>query len=149
MKAIVTKSAKHDSIIMISKTNPNSASIMLRSETLGANDQGFLQKEVRVGLFKGKTEDLKALNLHEGQDFSTVIPIKLIVKESFDPFYAGQEPKMNPDTKETVTSGGAPVYRQTIVVADSSAEVDAKLPSDRVVIPINTPAAKRATEFSK
>ena len=149
MKAIVTKSPKHDSIIMKSTTNPDNASIMLRSEILNANDQGFLQKEVRIGLFKGKTSDLEALGLKEGQDFSSVIPVKLVVKESHDPFYAGQEPKINPTTKEVVTSSGAPVYRQTIVVALDSPETDVKLATDKVEVAVPAETTKRTTEFSK
>ena len=149
MKAIVTKSPKHDSIIMKSTTNPDNASIMLRSEILNANDQGFLQKEVRVGLFKGKTSDLELLGLKEGQDFSTVIPVKLVVKESFEPFYPGQEAKINPTTKEVVTSAGAPVYRQTIVVALDSPETDVKLATDKAEATAPATSAARATEFSK
>lgn len=149
MKAIVTKSEKHDGIIMKSINNPENASIMLKSEILNANDQGFLQKETRVGLFKGKTADLEALGLREGQDFSQVIPVKLVVKESFDPFYPGQEPKMNPSTKQVVTSGGAPIYRQTIVVSEASAETDVRLASDKIEAAVPAETAKRTTEFSK
>lgn len=132
MKAIITKAKGHDSVIMTSANNPENASIMLRSELLTSNDQGFLQKEVRVGLLKGKTADLKALNLSEGQDISAIMPVKLIVKEAFEPFYPGQEPKKNPTNGEIITSGGAPVYRQTLVVSESSAETDVKLLTDKI-----------------
>lgn len=147
MKAIVTKAKGHDSVIMISQNNPESASVMLRSEILTSNDQGFLQKEVRIGLLKGKTADLKALNLIEGQDISAIMPVKLIVKEAFEPFYAGQEPKKNPSNGEIVTSGGAPVYRQTIVVSESSAEADVKLATDRIEVAAT--AAQPAAAFGK
>ena len=147
MKAIVTKAKGHDSIIMISANNEENASIMLRSEILASNDQGFLTKETRVGLLKGKTADLKALNLIEGQDISTIMPVKLIVKESFEPFFPGQEPKKNPTNGEIVTSGGAPVYRQTLVVSESSAETDVKLATDRVEATVS--AAQPAKEFGK
>jgi len=150
MKAIVTKSASHDNIIMISTKNPENASIMLVTIANSMNDQGFLVSEKRVGLVKGTTEGLKALNLKEGDDYSAKIcPVKLVVKESFDPFYPGQEAKINPKTKEVVTSAGAPVYRQTIVVALDSPETDAKLATDKIEAVVPTEAAKRTTEFSK
>lgn len=134
MKAIVTKGQGHDSIVMISSTNPESAAIMLRTEILTANAQGFLQSEKRVGLLKGKTGDIQkiAVGLKEGDDFSAkVFPVKFVVKESFEPFYAGQEPKKNPQTDEVITSKGAPVYRQTLIVSESSPEVDVRLETDR------------------
>jgi hypothetical protein len=147
MKAIITKAKGHDSVIMISTNNEENASVMLRSELLTSNDQGFLQKEVRVGLLKGKTADLKAMNLIEGQDISAIMPVKLIVKEAFEPFYPGQEPKKNPTNGEIVTSGGAPVYRQTLVVSESSAETDTKLLTDKIEATIT--AAQPAKEFGQ
>ena len=134
MKTVVTLANGHDKIVMVSSNNPESAAIMLRSEIMSANDQGFLQTEKRVGLFKGKTEDIQKLaaTLKPGDDFSAkVFPVRLVIKESFEPAYDGHQPKINPTTKETVTSSGAPVYRQTFVVAEASAETDVFLATDR------------------
>lgn len=149
MKAIVTKGTNQESIIVVSKNNPEKASIMLKSLTLGANDQGFFTKETRVGFFKGDLKDLMDLNLKEGDDFSAkVFPVKLVVEESLDAFYAGQEPKINPETKEVITSTGAPVYRQTIVVNESSAKVDSKIISDKATTAAPV-AAQVKVEFGK
>ena len=135
MKAIVTLAKGHSDVVMVSVNNPESASIMLVSETMSANDQGFLVTEKRVGLFKGETAKIKALGLKAGDNFSEkVFPVRLVIKESHKPFFPGQEPKINPQTKEVVTSAGAPVYRQTLVVAETSAEVDAKLVTDREAV---------------
>ena len=134
MKAIVTLANGHTNIVMISKNKPDTAAIMLRADTMSVNSQGFLEIEKRVGLFKGKTEDLQKLasGLKPGDDFSTkVFPVKLVIKESFKPAYDGHQPKINPSTKEQVTSGGAPVYRQTFVVAAASAEQDVFLTTDK------------------
>ena len=152
MKAIVTKANGHDSIVMISQNNPDSASIMLRTEILGVNDQGFLTTEKRVGLFKGKTEDIQRLaaGLKEGDDFSAKItPVKFVVKEKFEPFYSGQEPKINPQTKEVVTSSGAPVYRYTFVVSESSPETDVRLATDRAEATAAMPTNGEFSEKSK
>jgi hypothetical protein len=143
MKAIVTLAQGHDNIVMISKNNPESAAIMLRSETMSANDQGFLQTEKRVGLFKGNTAEIQKLGaiLKPGDDFSQkVFPVRLVIKETFEPAYEGHQPKINPTTKETVTSEGAPVYRQTVVVAEASAEKDVFLATDREPVAVKTAA---------
>ena len=152
MKAIVTLANGHDGIVMVSSNNPESAAIMLRSETMSANDQGFLQTEKRVGLFKGKTEDIQKLaaTLKPGDDFSTkVFPVRLVIKESFEPAYNGHQPKINPSTKETVTSGGAPVYRQTFVVAEASAEHDVFLATDKEATAVKTVEAEVAFDKRK
>ena len=132
MKAIVTLAKGHSDVVMVSANNPDAASVMLVTETMTVNDQGFLQTEKRVGMFKGETAKIKALGLKAGDNFSEkVTPVKLVVKESHEPFYPRQQPKINPQTKQVITSAGAPVYRQTLVVSESSAEVDARLATDR------------------
>ena len=84
-------------------------------------------------------------NLRDGSDFSVVAPVKLVVQESNEPFYPGQEPKINPTTKETVTHLGAAVYRQTVVTSLSSSLEDTKLTTDRV----ENAASVSATVFNK
>ena len=133
MKVTVSKPQDAKSIVVVSTSNPEQAAIMLRSTIMTANSQGFIQSEKRVGWLKGKTEELQALaaTLKEGDDFGAkCFPVKLVVKESLEPFYTNQEPKKNPTTGEVVTHLGAPVYRQTFVVAEGSSEVDIKLTSD-------------------
>ena len=141
MKVTVSMPKNATSIVVISKSNPESAGLMLRSNTIGINDQGFMQEEKRVAWFKGKTEQIesfvKQYGLKDGSVFP--IPVKLIVKESTTPFYAGQEPKVNPTTGEVINHNGLPVYRTTIVVAESSSEVDVKLASDKEKV--STPQA--------
>ena len=133
MKVTVSMPKNATSIVVISKNNPESAGIMLRSNAIGINDQGFMAEEKRVAWFKGKTEQIesfvKQYGLKDGSIFP--IPVKLIVKESTTPFYNNQGPKVNPTTGEVINHNGSPVYRQTIVVAESSSEVDVKLASDK------------------
>lgn len=152
MKTIVTTPKDSKEIVIISKNNPYSAAIMLRSETQTVNDQGFIQTEVRVGLVKGKLDEIRkiAAGLKAGDDYSAkVMPVKLVVKEALEPFYNGQQPKINPQTKETVTHLGAPVYRQTLVVSESSAEVDVKLATDREPVQAEIKADRKAFEAKK
>ena len=155
MKAIVTKANGADSIIMVSKSNSEQAAIMLRSETLSANEQGFLQTEKRVGWIKGKTEEIQKLAsiLKEGDDFNVKCAllgmgaVKLVIKEATAPFYQGQTPKINPTTGEVVMHGGSPVYRQTLVVSQSSSDVDSKLITDKVTV-VSETIKEHSTEFT-
>lgn len=130
------------SIINVSKNNPESAGLMLRANSTGVNDQGFMQEEKRVAWFKGKTEQIEAFveqyDLKEGSIFP--LPVRLVIKESNTPFYAGQEPKVNPTTGEVIKSNGLPVYRNTIVVAESSSEQDSKLATDREAVNVTAQA---------
>jgi hypothetical protein len=149
-QVIVALATGRNDLVIESRNNPENGAIMLRSEVMTINDNGFQQVEKRVGLLKGKTADLKALiakhNLKAGDDFSKISPVRLVVRESTEPFFEGQEPKINPTTKETVTHLGADVYRQTFVVSASSTLEDLKLATDREEAPVaaQTVFAKQA-----
>jgi hypothetical protein len=52
---------------------------------------------------------------------ATTLKGVLQVQESFDPFYAGQNPKINPTSGEVVQKDGKDVYRNTIFVSDEGA----------------------------
>ena len=138
-KTIVTLAEGRTDVVMVSKTNEANASIMVKQSTMSANDQGFIQEEIRVGFVKGATETLRKLNLKAGDNFSDkAFPIKLVVIEQFEPFFPGQEPKKNPKTDEVITSSGAPVYRYTYAVSESSPMVDSKLATDKVGASVQT-----------
>ena len=138
-KTIVTLAEGKTDVVMVSKTNEANASIMVKQSTMSANDQGFIQEEIRVGFVKGATETLRKLNLKAGDNFSDkAFPIKLVVIEQFEPFFPGQEPKKNPKTDEVITSSGAPVYRYTYAVSESSPMVDSKLATDKVGASVQT-----------
>jgi len=158
MKAIISKpenynnSTPHEKypIITVNANNPEFGFIMLRSNTLSINDGGFRQEEKRVGRYVGKVEDLvkdvETYGLKEGMDFSVkMFPVKLVIKESFEPAYEGHSPKINPSTNETITFEGAPVYRNTLVLPESSVEEDVKLGMDREPVASKTEAN---TEFA-
>lgn len=147
-KTIVTLAEGRTDVVMVSKTNSDNASIMVKQSTMSANDQGFIQEEVRVGFVKGATETLKKLNLKAGDNFSEkAFPIKLVVVEQFEPFFEGQEPKKNPKTDEIITSSGALVYRYTYAVSESSPMVDSKLPTDKVGVTQAQEAKKEIESF--
>jgi len=61
----------------------------------------------------------------EGNFPALKVPFKLEgqiqVQESFEPFWEGQDPKINPSSGEVILKEGKEVYRQTQFVTDSSA----------------------------
>ena len=144
MKAIISIAKGYDSILILSKKNPDQAAIKVVGQVMIQNDQGFIQMSKRVGLIKGKTEDLRFIihlyELKEGDDYSEKItPVKLIVKETYEPAYEGHQEKIYPETHpkagEPVTSQGSYVYRQTIVVSEHSTEHDELLSTDKEEVP--------------
>lgn len=156
MKTIVTLANGSKDLVILSKNNPESGAIMLRSNTMGVNETGFMQVEKRVGLFKGNVADLRKLiadnNIVEGTDFSAILPVRIVIEESTTPFYEGQQPKLYPANHPTkagqiVTSGGKAVYRQQIVVAENSTKQDVKCITD--VEPVVANKISANVEFSK
>lgn len=150
MEAKIVKAQGHDSIIMVNKNKPEFASIMVRNDSMGLSETGFMVTEKRVGFITARTEEIEAMvkqfNLQEGDNFSAkAFPVKILVKESNTPFYDGQKPKINPETGEIINSGGLPVYRQTLVVPVSSPQEDEKMVTDRVEVTAATTA--QAVDF--
>jgi len=156
MKAVIFKAQGHDSLIAVSPNNPEFGIIPLRYEGTKLNDSGFLTQDKRVAGVRGRVKDLEDLirkyNLKEGDDFSEkVTPVKLIVKESTQPFYEGQDAKINPTTGAVMTHNGEPIYRRVIVVPEGSAEKDEFLSNDQVSTTNAQPAKAAAikTDFTR
>ena len=150
MKATIVKAEGRDSIIMVNQNKPEFASIMVRNDSMGLSENGFMVTEKRVGFITARTEEIEAMvkqfNLKENDDFSAkAFPVKILIKESTTPFYETQSPKVNPTTGEVVQSGGQPVYRQTLVVPASSPQEDEKMVTDRVAVTATT--AAQAVDF--
>jgi hypothetical protein len=153
MSTIVGKSKKHSGIIMKSVNNPEYGAIMLIEER-DSFSGGFANgKRKRVGLLKGKVENLESLKWVEGQ----VVPFKIVYKDSLEEFYPGQEPKKYPDTNsdgtpnakagQLVTCMGAPIYTNKIVVENTDPMQDELLAIDRE--PVQSKAVStKATEIA-
>ncbi len=151
---IVSQSEKHPGLIMISPNNPESGAIMLRQTSITSNEKGFLKADRRVGFLKGSPDELQEIldtyNLQDGDNFSEKAwPLKLVIEESHDPFYVGQQPKINPRTGEEVTSEGAPVYRYTHTVPVGYDMQDTLLRNDRVTEAAEAAEVEPSTEFAK
>lgn len=130
MKLKIFKPTEADSIILTSK-NPEYSSILVGCDTLGINN-GFLVKDKRRAFYTGPTSIVEELvnefNLVEGSEFP--IEGKIIIIEDTTPQYEGQQPKINPTTKEELTCEGALIYRSQILVDINDPRGDIKLVAD-------------------
>jgi hypothetical protein len=155
MSTFVRKSEKHPGIIMKSKNNPEYGAIMLIEER-DSFSGGFANgKRKRVGLLKGKVENLEKLNWKEGQ----IVPFKIVYKESLEEFYPGQEPKKYPDTNsdgtpneragKLVTCMGAPIYVNKLAVENTDPMQDELLAIDREPVQAKDASTKGAEIASK
>jgi len=117
LMAKITLNPNTNSIITQSNSNPEWSSISLTQESYTISN-GIIQAVKLSGLLKAKTEVLEgmitALGLKAGMEFP--LAHTLVVTESYNPFWAGQTPKINPSTGEIFLKEGKPVFRKTDVV---------------------------------
>ena len=118
MKKAIVKVAKHPetgNVITISEKNPEFGTIRLDAEQNVFSD-GFFSVQKRTAFVRGRLVDLESLNLKDGQ----VLAGQIVRKESFEPFYEGQTPKINPTTNEVVLTDGRPTYLEFEYTEDMS-----------------------------
>lgn len=82
------------------------------------DDKGYLREPLRVTRMRGKFEKLLAMAYNDGDEFGGTI----IRKNSFTPFYVGQKPTMNPQTKVNVLKDGKETYFQFVRVKEENAK---------------------------
>ncbi len=102
-KAVITKN----------ENKPEFGTIRLDQEVISM-EGGFLNKTKRSAFIAGKLENLQALELSEGQEFSG----QIVRTESFKPMFEGQAHKINPTSKEDVLVDGRKVYFQDTYTED-------------------------------
>lgn len=161
MQVLISKPENYNSskphekypIITINGNNPEWGFIMLRSNVMSITPNGFRNEEKRVGRYIARVEDLvkdiETFKLKEGDNFSNkVFPVKLVIKEQLEPFYDGQEPKINPSSGEVVTHQGQEIYRNTFVQPLDTAETDVVLSIDREPVEVSKQEQVQ-TEFAQ
>jgi hypothetical protein len=94
-------------------------SIVMVGETTVRNIGGAYVSSSRRTIINLPNELATALSLKDGDDFNGKLKaqglheVEIIRQESTTPYYEGQEPKINPTTKEVIKDGaGNPVYMQ-------------------------------------
>ena len=98
-----------------------------RAPVISNGFMSFANRSAFITMDEKTAKDMETI-LKEEQPYP--IAGKVVVRESLEPFYEGQEPKINPSTNEVITHLGAPVYRDTDFVFDLEAE-DTLLATDR------------------
>ena len=117
-KVIATKISETGDLFTIGH-NPEYCSIRVESSVL-ETDNGFWVLKTRSAKIRLQVELAKAMMekglLKDGLE----LPVKgkIIVRESFDPFYEGQQPKINPGTGEVILYLNRPIYRQSIFTSN-------------------------------
>jgi len=100
---------KHDGfaeVVKPSPKNPEMGSIRVTNADLVINARGFADK--RTAFVTGDFEYLKSLNYK----FGDLLQGKIVMHQSFTPFFEKQSPKMNPTTNKEILVNGQFVYLQ-------------------------------------
>jgi hypothetical protein len=114
----MVKVAQHPAtgaVITPSTNNPEFGTIRLDSEHKSM-EKGYLNIQKRSAFVRGKLEELNALGLKSGQS----LPGKIIKRESFEPFYDNQGPKINPTTAEIILTNGRETYLEFVYTEDAN-----------------------------
>ena len=96
-------------VITESTNKPGFGTFRVDTENTDMNT-GFVNISRRSAFIRGRMEDLAKLNLSAGKQ----LPGTIIKKESFEPFYEGQTPKIYPESSdnagESVLTDGKETY---------------------------------------
>lgn len=103
----ITAHPETGEIVIPNPNKPEFGSVRIDQEVSSMED-GFLNRQHRVAFLGGRVEDLEAMGFKAGQ----TLPGKIVIQEATTPFYDGQQPKINPQTEEVLTTNGQEIYRQ-------------------------------------
>jgi hypothetical protein len=104
-------------LVITPRKNKPEYGVIRVDQTINSMENGYVNIQKRVAWLGGKITDLQTLGLKEG----STLPGKIVRKESFSPFYEGQDAKINPTTGEVVKKEGKNVFMQDIYTDDLNA----------------------------
>lgn len=108
-KVIVEGDVATNSVVEVSKNNPEFGYIKFSQKRTTINANGFLENKRLYFLLKGTVDQLKDLNYSVGQELPGIIWIE----ESLTPFRSeDQDLKIAGDTGIVCTLNGEPIYRR-------------------------------------
>ena len=119
MASPVTVTANDQGQVVVPSSNPEFGYVRVE-QTATSFSGGWLRKEKRSALIRGKVEDLQSLNFKAVQ----TLPGKIQVIESLtptNPNNVNQDMKVNPDNQEPLVVDGQPIYRTASYVQDVNA----------------------------
>ena len=115
-KVTVTTHPVTGEVITASKNKPEFGTIRVEESGLKITN-GFANMKKRSAFIRGKIVDLKGLRAGQQLDG------KIVAKESFEPWFKDQTPKINPTTSEVISVGGKAVYL-TYEYTENAADAD-------------------------
>ena len=115
-KTVIVKHPETGLVITPSVNKPEFGTIRIDQEANVFNN-GFFAVQKRTAFIRGRITDLESLGLKDG----STLDGKIIRKESFEPFYENQEPKINPQTNEVILTDGRPTYLEFEYTEDKDA----------------------------
>lgn len=123
MSVKVAKHPETGAIITVSAKKPEYGTFRVDSTHVSL-EGGFTNVQNRTAFIRGKVSDLELLNLKEGQ----ILPGQIVKRESFQPFYDRQTPKIYPTGHERagqpVLKNGREVYMEYVYTSDTNASSD-------------------------
>jgi hypothetical protein len=120
-KVIVLADQATKAVINISENRTEYGYVKLQQIRNVIDDNGFLRRKPVNALLPALVEDLKAMNLSEGQALTG----KIVIEESLEPFNAKtpeRDLKIAGSTGIVCTWNGLPIYRRTKFTFDVNAE---------------------------
>ena len=142
-KVIVLADQATKAVINISENRTEYGYVKLQQIRNVIDDNGFLRRKPVNALLPALVEDLKAMNLSEGQALTG----KIVIEESLEPFNAKtpeRDLKIAGETGIVCTLGGLPIYRRTKFTFNEAA-VDTTIEHDNVEQVRAAYAASKAT----
>jgi len=112
---VIVKLHPETGAIYTVKNNPEWCSIRVESCVLANNEKGLLSIQKRVAFVRMQCIVAETF-IKQGllkPDKSIPVKGRIVIKESWEEFYPGQTPKINPETGEMIEYQGKPVYRVT------------------------------------
>ena len=134
-------SDQNGNIIGVSQNNPEYGYIRVEQEANQINSKGWLRITRRFAFIKGTVKDLQAANFTK----HSVLPGKIVVKESFFPFNLenpDKNLKIAGDTGIICRVNDEPIYRDTFYTTDVNAE-------DELIMHTNTDEIREVQEANK
>lgn len=111
-------------VIVVNENKPEFGSIMFSEETLDLSG-GFTNVKTKIHFQGGKLEDLeKQVDLMNLKPDGEVKGFKILVEETLEPSFEGQQVKINPSTQEELTKDGKNIYINTQLISENDERRD-------------------------
>ena len=137
-KPTITSHPKTGEVVTMTEGKDGKVYGRIRVDSIQTVIQNNMERDVKRSAFITLSEEVLARrtkdgSLEEGTEYKVAgMSGKLKVVESIKPFFEAQEPKTKGADGEVITSGGMPVFRETVFTLDMN-EHDVLLPSDSTV----------------